>query len=78
MVCRSDDDDEKDASWTEWAKDKISGAFHNDHVKATAQDSTNQAKDLASGSADYVSEKAVEAEDAAADAAKQLSEKDSD
>ncbi|KAF5762341.1 hypothetical protein HanXRQr2_Chr16g0775621 [Helianthus annuus] len=70
MVCRSDEE-EKDASWTDWAKDKLSGAFNNDQLKSSAQD----AKDAASGAADYAGEKAIEAEDAAASAAKELSEK---
>ncbi|KAL8266102.1 hypothetical protein R6Q59_003446 [Mikania micrantha] len=80
IVCRSDNDieAEKDASWTDWAKDKISGAFNNDHLKSTAQDAANKAQDAASGSADYVNEKALEAEDAAADAAQTLSDKASD
>ncbi|KAJ0440076.1 hypothetical protein HanHA300_Chr16g0632421 [Helianthus annuus] len=46
-------------------------AFNNDQLKSSAQD----AKDAASGAADYAGEKAIEAEDAAASAAKELSEK---
>ncbi|XP_024974881.1 uncharacterized protein LOC112512989 [Cynara cardunculus var. scolymus] len=77
IVCRSSEEqgDAKDSSsWTDWAMAKVTGVFNGDKMKETAKNAANQASDTASGSSSYVSEKAIEAEDAAAEAAKKLSD----
>ncbi|KAI3665457.1 hypothetical protein L6452_44084 [Arctium lappa] len=77
IVCRSSEeqgDGKESSSWTDWAMAKVAGVFNGDKVKETANNVANQASDAASVSSSYVSEKAVEAEDAAADAAKKLSD----
>nr|GEU42853.1 zinc finger, CCHC-type [Tanacetum cinerariifolium] len=74
IMCQSLEDnneDNKDSSWTDWAKGKVAGVFKGDQVKETARHTANHVGDAAS---DAISEKAIEEEEAAAQEAKKLSE----
>ncbi|GJV85372.1 hypothetical protein Tco_1525270 [Tanacetum coccineum] len=73
IMCQSLEDnneDNKDSSWTDWAKGKVAGVFKGDQVKETARHTANHVGDATS---DAISEKAIEEEAAAAEEAKKLS-----